>query len=100
LRPSRRSVAQPSIPVKARRIPIWKTSCATRKDIAMASRFDDVLVHESACVDEPVKIGAGTKIWHFVHNLAGCEIGINCIFGQNVMVGPNVKIGDRLQDSE
>jgi UDP-2-acetamido-3-amino-2,3-dideoxy-glucuronate N-acetyltransferase len=61
----------------------------------MASRFDDVFVHESAYVDEPVKIGAGTKIWHFVHILAGCEIGINCIFGQNVMVGPNVKIGDR-----
>jgi acetyltransferase-like isoleucine patch superfamily enzyme len=61
----------------------------------MASRLDNVFVHESAYVDEPVKIGAGTKIWHFVHILAGCEIGINCIFGQNVMVGPNVKIGDR-----
>jgi UDP-2-acetamido-3-amino-2,3-dideoxy-glucuronate N-acetyltransferase len=61
----------------------------------MGSRFDDVFVHESAYVDEPVKIGAGTKIWHFVHILAGCDIGRNCIFGQNVMVGPNVKIGDR-----
>lgn len=56
---------------------------------------DDVFVHESAYVDEPVKIGAGTKIWHFVHILAGCDIGRNCIFGQNVMVGPNVRIGDR-----
>ena len=60
----------------------------------MASR-SDVFVHESAYVDEPVRIGAGTKIWHFVHILSGCEIGTNCIFGQNVMVGPNVKIGDR-----
>jgi UDP-2-acetamido-3-amino-2,3-dideoxy-glucuronate N-acetyltransferase len=55
----------------------------------------DVFVHESAYVDEPVKIGAGTKIWHFVHILSGCDIGMNCIFGQNVMAGPNVKIGDR-----
>lgn len=60
----------------------------------MASRFDGVFVHESAYVDEPAKIGAGTKIWHFVHILAGCEIGANCIFGQNVMVGPNVRIGN------
>ena len=60
----------------------------------MASHFDSVFVHESAYVDEPAKIGAGTKIWHFVHILAGCDIGKNCIFGQNVMVGPNVRIGD------
>ncbi|MEQ8402971.1 MAG: acyltransferase [Roseitalea porphyridii] len=54
----------------------------------------DVFVHESAYVDEPVEIGAGTKIWHFVHVLANTKIGKNCVLGQNVMAGPDVIIGD------
>jgi UDP-2-acetamido-3-amino-2,3-dideoxy-glucuronate N-acetyltransferase len=51
-------------------------------------------IHESAYVDEPNKIGDGTRIWHFVHVLSGCDIGENCILGQNVMVGPDVTIGN------
>ena len=51
-------------------------------------------VHESAYVDEPVSVGAGTKIWHFVHVLPNTSIGENCVLGQNVMAGPNVTIGD------
>jgi len=54
----------------------------------------DVFVHESAYVDEPVEIGAGTKIWHFAHVLANTRIGERCILGQNVMAGPDVVIGD------
>ena len=54
----------------------------------------DVFVHESAYVDSPSTIGAGTKIWHFCHVLAGVEIGRGCVLGQNVMVGPDVRIGD------
>lgn len=60
----------------------------------MASRFDGVFVHESAYIDEPCRIGKGTKIWHFVHILKDCWIGEDCSFGQNVMVGPAVKIGN------
>ncbi len=51
-------------------------------------------VHESAIVDEPVDIGAGTKIWHFSHIQSGVKIGKDCVFGQNVNVGNNVSIGD------
>lgn len=51
-------------------------------------------VHESAYVDEPSDIGAGTKIWHFVHVLGNTRIGRNCVLGQNVMAGPDVVIGD------
>lgn len=51
-------------------------------------------VHESAYVDEPTEIGAGTKIWHFVHVLPNCRIGARCILGQNAMVGPDVTLGD------
>lgn len=51
-------------------------------------------VHESAYVDGGVKIGQGTKIWHFCHILSNTIIGKNCSFGQNCVVGPNVKIGN------
>lgn len=52
-------------------------------------------VHESSYIDENVKIGKGTKVWHFCHILRGSTIGENCIIGQNVMIGPDVKIGNR-----
>lgn len=51
-------------------------------------------IHESAYIDQPSTIGAGTKIWHFVHILAHTHIGENCSLGQNVMVGPHVTIGN------
>lgn len=58
------------------------------------ARFPGVLIHESAYVDDPVTIGAGTRIWHFVHILGEVELGERCIIGQNVMIGPRVKIGN------
>lgn len=61
--------------------------------MAKSSDFENVFIHESAYVDDPVKIGSGTKIWHFSHILGDVEIGENCSFGQNVVVGPDVKIG-------
>ena len=51
-------------------------------------------VHPSCYIDKPVKIGIGTKIWHFSHILQNTEIGNNCIIGQNCMIGPDVKIGN------
>lgn len=51
-------------------------------------------IHESAFVDQPSEIGAGTKIWHFCHVLSNTRIGKDCSFGQNVMAGPDVTIGD------
>ena len=59
---------------------------------------DAYFVHESAYVDQPCEIGAGTKIWHFCHIGKDARIGENCNFGQNVfiaggaVVGSNVKI--------
>ena len=53
----------------------------------------DFFAHESAIIDHGVKIGRGTKIWHFSHVLEGTEIGENCNLGQNVVVGPNAKLG-------
>jgi UDP-2-acetamido-3-amino-2,3-dideoxy-glucuronate N-acetyltransferase len=52
-------------------------------------------------VDEPSSIGAGTKVWHFSHVMAGAVIGKDCVLGQNVLVAPGVRIGDgcRIQNN-
>ena len=49
--------------------------------------------HESAYIDEPCEIGAGTRIWHFCHVSAGARIGERCNLGQNVFVASDVVIG-------
>lgn len=54
-------------------------------------------VHESAYVDEPCEIGAGTKIWHFSHVQSGAKIGERCILGQNVNVANDVRIGNNVK---
>ena len=59
-----------------------------------AARFPDARIHESAYIDDPVRIGTGTSIWHFSHILGNVDIGSNCSFGQNVVVGPHVSVGD------
>jgi UDP-2-acetamido-3-amino-2,3-dideoxy-glucuronate N-acetyltransferase len=51
-------------------------------------------VHESSYVDGNVKIGDGTKIWHFCHIMDGCQIGEGCNLGQNVVISPGVKLGN------
>lgn len=51
-------------------------------------------VHATAIVDPGVKIGDGTKIWHFSHVLSNSSVGSGCSLGQNVVVGPNVQIGN------
>ena len=51
-------------------------------------------VHPYAIVDEGAHIGAGSRIWHFVHVCAGAHIGEHCSLGQNVFVGNRVRIGN------
>ena len=51
-------------------------------------------VHESSYIDDDVKIGEGTKIWHFCHVQSGAEIGKHCVLGQNVNISNHVKIGN------
>ncbi|MFQ5733345.1 MAG: DapH/DapD/GlmU-related protein [Planctomycetaceae bacterium] len=58
---------------------------------------DGYFVHESACVDEPCEIGAGTKIWHFSHVMADARLGERCILGQNVHVASGVVIGGNVK---
>jgi UDP-2-acetamido-3-amino-2,3-dideoxy-glucuronate N-acetyltransferase len=49
--------------------------------------------HPSAVIDEGARIGAGTRIWHFVHVMSGARIGAGCVIGQGCYIG-NVTIGD------
>ena len=54
-------------------------------------------VHNTSIIDNNVKIGEGTKIWHFSHIQSGAIIGKNCSLGQNVNVANNVKIGHHVK---
>jgi UDP-2-acetamido-3-amino-2,3-dideoxy-glucuronate N-acetyltransferase len=55
----------------------------------------DYYQHSSAIVDEGAQIGAGSRVWHFVHVCGGARIGREVSLGQNVFVGNKVVIGDR-----
>jgi UDP-2-acetamido-3-amino-2,3-dideoxy-glucuronate N-acetyltransferase len=51
-------------------------------------------IHPTAIVDPGASIGAGCRIWHWVHVSAGAVIGRGCSLGQGVFVGNRVRIGD------
>ena len=63
----------------------------------MSSSIKKYFIHESSYVDEPARIGAGTKIWHFSHVMNNCVIGEKCNIGQNVVVSPDVIIGNNVK---
>ncbi len=50
--------------------------------------------HATAVIDQPARIGEGTRIWHFCHVMAGARIGARCILGQNVFVASRAVLGD------
>lgn len=53
--------------------------------------------HPSAIIDEGAQIGAGTRIWHWVHVSPQARIGERCSLGQNVYVGNDVVIGNNVK---
>ena len=53
--------------------------------------------HETAIVDDGAEIGAGSRIWHWVHVSGKAKIGERCSLGQNVFVGNNVIIGNNVK---
>jgi len=58
---------------------------------------EEPFVHASSFVDDGAVIGAGTKVWHFCHVMAGAVIGERCSLGQNVVVMPGTKIGNNVK---
>lgn len=70
-----------------------KTLWLPTKSYQRSTDIEGAFIHPTAVIDENIKIGRGTKIWHFSHVLANSKIGRNCKIGQNVVIGPNVSIG-------
>lgn len=60
-----------------------------------AARRSGFWAHPTAVIDPPAAIGAGTRIWHFAHVMAGATIGADCSLGQNAFVAAGAAIGDR-----
>jgi UDP-2-acetamido-3-amino-2,3-dideoxy-glucuronate N-acetyltransferase len=54
-------------------------------------------VHPSSYVDDGCQIGAGTKVWHFSHVMAGAVLGERCNIGQNVVISPDVVLGNNVK---
>ena len=54
-------------------------------------------IHNTSIIDQNVKIGSGTKIWHWCHVSKNAKIGKNCKLGQNVFIGEGVIIGDNVK---
>jgi UDP-2-acetamido-3-amino-2,3-dideoxy-glucuronate N-acetyltransferase len=59
--------------------------------------MSEYTAHASAIVDDGAQIGAGTRVWHFVHVSSGAKIGERCSLGQNVYVGNDVVIGNNVK---
>jgi len=53
--------------------------------------------HPTAVIDENVKIGNESKIWHFSHIMSNSTMGISCNIGQNVVVSPYVELGNNVK---
>ncbi|HOI00625.1 MAG TPA: acyltransferase [Bacteroidales bacterium] len=53
----------------------------------------DYYAHPSAVIDAGCQIGAGSKIWHFSHLMAGAVLGPQCNIGQNVFIANGVTLG-------
>ena len=58
---------------------------------------NNFFVHETAIIDDNVRIGEKTKVWHFSHIQSGAKIGKNCSLGQNVNISNNVLIGNNVK---
>jgi len=57
----------------------------------------DYFAHPTAVIDDDVKIGKGTKIWHFSHVMPNSSLGEKCNLGQNVVVSPEVILGNNVK---
>ena len=53
-------------------------------------------IHEQALVEPGVTVGAGTRIWAFVHLLPNAVIGRDCNICDHVFIENNVKVGNRV----
>ena len=57
----------------------------------------DYSAHPTAIIDPGARIGAGSRIWQWVHICGQAVIGERCSLGQNVFVGNKVVIGNNVK---
>ncbi len=53
-------------------------------------------VHETSIIEDGASIGAGSKIWHWVHVMPGAVLGERCVVGQGCYIGKEVTLGDNV----
>lgn len=51
-------------------------------------------VHETADVAADVRIGDGSKVWHYAQVREGAHLGADCVVGRGAYVGTGVEMGD------
>ncbi len=51
------------------------------------------MIHNTAIIDNNVRIGENTKVWAYSHICSNVIIGDNVVIGEGVYIGPNVIIG-------
>lgn len=68
-----------------------------KQQVLMCEGIMNYFVHESSYIDDGVKIGDDTRIWHFCHIQSGAVIGSKCSLGQNVNISNNVIIGNEVK---
>ena len=56
----------------------------------------DYFAHETAIVEQGATIGAGSKIWHWVHVMPGAQLGEQCVVGQGCYIGRDVRLGNNV----
>ena len=56
-----------------------------------------VRVHETAIIEEGVKLGDGTSVWDNVHIRHGTQVGEQCIVGGKSIIAYGVNIGHRVK---
>lgn len=60
----------------------------------LTSKNKPFFIHPTAILDDKVRVGEGSRIYHFTHVQSNATIGKGCTLGQNVNVGNNVRIGN------
>jgi acetyltransferase-like isoleucine patch superfamily enzyme len=53
-------------------------------------------IHPSAIVEPGARVGAGTRVWAFVHLLPGARVGRDCNLGDGVYIEGGARVGDRV----
>ena len=55
----------------------------------------DAMIHPTAVVEDGAEIGAGARVWHFVHVRAGAVVGQETWLGKSVYIDAGAVVGAR-----